>query len=279
MRRVDPKVYTKDYYLNDCTGHEIFKKNYGKTLDITFKEMIKYFKVENNFKVLDIGCGRGELAFYCASKGAKVIGIDYAPPSIKLANLARSKQKKLIKQNTKFLVMDAKKLNFDSDSFDLVILTGFVEHLYPEELDKAFKEIKRVLKKNGKIFIHTAPNKLFNDSTYKLYTYPISTLLIKAWNILIKKNYSNISNPNNIRKHSHAIMHINEPTYFSLNKLFKKHHLSGSIRSTNITVIKQNLSIKDRIYNLLVYMHPISKYYPFNIFFGSDFISYLSVKK
>lgn len=279
MRRVDPKQYTQEYYLTDCTGHEEFKKSFGEILELRFKELIKYFRITPGTKVLDIGCGRGEMALYCAKKGAIAVGIDYSEEAINLAKWARSKHSKKIKEKTNFYVLDAKRLNFKSSSFDLVILTDVVEHLYPEELDLIFKEVKRVLKRNGKLIIHTAPNKWFNDIAYKYYSYPISTAFISFWNFFLRRAYPNIAKPNNLRVDSHVVMHINEHTYFSLKKLYKKHKFEGSVASTNITAKKPEISLKDVIYNFFVFLHPISKKFPVNIIFGSDFVSILKNKK
>lgn len=279
MRRVDPKVYTKEYYLSDCTGHEEFKKSSGDKLGVIFNEYIKHLEFRKKMNVLDVGCGRGELVFYSASKGAMSVGIDYSLASIRLAKEAQDKKNKDIQDKTKFIKMDAKKLKFPDSYFDLVIMTGVVEHLYPEEMEIALGEIKRVLKPNGKLFINTAPNKIFNDICYFFYTYPVSTIITFIWNFFTRSKYPNISKPDKLRKHSHSIMHINEPTYFYLLNLFRKFKLEGNIFSTNITVIKRFQSLKDVIFNLLVFLHPISKYFPLNVLFGSDFTAVLINKK
>src|ERR1035437_147901 len=107
MRRVNPKVYTKKYYLSDCTGFSEFKKSFGKILEPRFIELIKYFRIEPDIKVLDIGCGRGEMVFYAAHEGASAVGIDYSKQAIQLANLAKNKQNKIIQKKAEFIVMDA----------------------------------------------------------------------------------------------------------------------------------------------------------------------------
>lgn len=276
MRRVNPEVYTKTYYLTDCAGNEEFKISYGKQLDIVSRELIKHFEVNPDMNVLDIGCGRGEMVFYCASKGAKSTGIDYADASIELANFARAKYSKKIQNKTKFIKMDAKKLNFPASSFDLIIMSGVVEHLYQEELDIVFDQVRRVLKQKGKLVVYTAPNRIFNDLTYKFYSYPLGSFATYVWNKLTNSNYPNIAKPQNIRTESHAIMHINEPTFFSLHNLYKKFPFKGNLVSSNVTVVKPVLSLKDSSFNFFVFLHPFSKHFPLNIVFGSDFISVLT---
>ncbi|MCL4354085.1 oligosaccharide flippase family protein [Patescibacteria group bacterium] len=278
-RRVDPSVYTQKYYLTDCTGFEEFKKSYGKELEPRFMDLIKFFKITPESKLLDIGCGRGEMVLFAAKQGAKAIGIDYSKDAIVLSNKLKSKQPENIKKNMQFLLMDSKKLSFKDSFFDMVILTDVVEHLYPEELDLVFAEIRRVLKAEGLVVIHTAPNKLFNDIFYKFYSYPLSTLIVGLWNLFTGKKYPNILKPSSLRTESHLIMHVNEPTYFSLKKLYRKFKFKGSIQSTNITSKKTEIGTKDKLFNFVVYLHPLSKRFPFNVFSGGDFVSVIKNNK
>ena len=276
---VHPSVYTKKYYLSDCTGFEEFKKSYGEDLEPRFKELIKHLKITKNMKVLDVGCGRGEMVLYVAKQGADSIGIDYSIDAIKLARLARDKKNKKLRNRMEFYIMNAKQMKFKDFTFDTIIITDVIEHLYDDELNAVFSEIYRVLKKNGILVIHTAPNKLFNEITYKYYSYPVSTFLVNFWNFITGKKYPNIAKPELLKTSSHKIMHVNEPTYFSLRDIFRKHKFKGSIVSSNITVKKKVLGLKDIIFNFVVFLHPFSKFFPLNILYGSDFISVLKISK
>lgn len=278
-KSVDPSLYTHEYYLTDCTGFEEFKESFGDKLESRFTELFRRFRIKEDMLVLDIGCGRGEAVLYAAKQGAKAIGIDYSKEAINIANGMKKRKRKELSVMMEFYVMNAKQLKFQKSLFDVVILTDVVEHLYNKEIDLVFSEIKRVLKQNGTIILHSAPNKLFNDIGYKYYCYPVSTFLVKIWNTITWSKYPNIANPKNLRTKSHATMHVNEPSYFSLKKLFNKHNFVGSLTSSNITVKKVNMSIRDIMYNFLVFLHPFSTKFPLNIFFGSDFIAVLKNKK
>jgi SAM-dependent methyltransferase len=63
---------------------------------------------------------------------------------------------------------DAKILPFRSSSFDRVLMFDLVEHLYPWELRQALSEARRVLRSEGKLVVHTAPNRW-----YDRYAYPV----------------------------------------------------------------------------------------------------------
>lgn len=279
MRRVDPKLYTKEYYLTEATGSKEFKKSWGRILEPRFERIVKEIPSVRGKRILDIGCGRGELVFWCAQKGAKeVIGIDYSKEAIELANKAKRHFSKDLQKKVKFEVGDAKKIKFKNGQFDAVILIEVLEHLYQEEQLKVFQEIRKALKDTGFVFIHTAPSKWFNNFTYKYWCYPLSSVLVKANNLMTNRNYGNLEKPSEIRTYYHKIMHVNEPDYFSLKNLFGKSGFKGKIKSTNVTVNKPELTWKDKLFNLVVFLYPVSTTFPFNILWGNDFLAVLRKK-
>ncbi|MBU0579297.1 class I SAM-dependent methyltransferase [Patescibacteria group bacterium] len=272
MRRVNPRVYTREYYLNDCSGYQEFQQSWGEELEPRFVEIIDKIPVKKGDLVLDIGCGRGELVLWATQRGARAVGVDYSAVAIKLANSARCRWPKKNRKATKFKQMDAKQLKFPDQSFNLIIMSEVWEHIYPEEQEIALKEMKRVLKKTGQIFIHTAPSRWFNDYTYRFWCYPMSSLMVGVCNLFKKNdNYPNLAPWSQIRSDSHQLMHVAEPDYFSMKKLFNKMQLKGSIKSTNVTVLKPELSWKDKLFNALVYLHPLGTKFPFNVLWGNDF--------
>lgn len=103
-------------------------------------------------KILDIGCGAGGTSLVLAEQGAHVSAIDF--------NGARVHNfKKIILQNNLDIKIEhgkAQALNFKAGQFDCVILQDVIEHLNKPEI--AVKEITRVLKKGGVIYLST-PNR------------------------------------------------------------------------------------------------------------------------
>lgn len=95
--------------------------------------------------VLDYGCGHGMHSVAIAKMGAaEVVGIDLSRESLAIAE-ARA-EKEAIAHKVKFLAMDAEALEFPDNSFDVVFDGGAFSSL---DVQKAFPEIKRVLKPNG----------------------------------------------------------------------------------------------------------------------------------
>lgn len=98
-------------------------------------------------EVLDLGCGAGNVSALYREKGCRVVGLDISENAIELAK----------KQGIEAREWDLNKmpLPFREESFDVVILSDVLEHIVaPISL---LKEIKRILKRGGKLII-SVPN-------------------------------------------------------------------------------------------------------------------------
>ncbi len=114
-------------------------------------------------KVLEYGCGPGSFSFFLSKAGAEVFGIDISDVAIHQAK-QRARQEKL--NNIVFNVMDAESLDFKDETFDLICGTGILHHL---NLDKAYSELARVLKPEGKaIFLEPLGHNPFINVYRKL---------------------------------------------------------------------------------------------------------------
>lgn len=91
--------------------------------------------------VLDVACGRGDQAEALRNLGYKVYSID--------------KQDTGLLNFKKHDLSSKSKFPFKDKTFDFVISKSIVEHLTPTEIEKAFKEIYRVIKKGGRLIIMT----------------------------------------------------------------------------------------------------------------------------
>ena len=100
--------------------------------------------------LLDIGCGIGNSTLPFAKKGFQCIGTDIAQKQIKSAKKYFEKHK----TEAHFLVSEMQNLPFISGKFDYVISAAALHHLDSEEKRLiCLDEMKRVLKKNGQIFL------------------------------------------------------------------------------------------------------------------------------
>ena len=114
-----------------------------------------------NTKVLDYCCGDGDFSIFLAKNKAKVTGIDISSVSIKRAK--RESINQGVEENTSFLVMDAEKLEFPDNYFDIIVCNGVLHHL---DIKKAYPELMRVIKLDGKII---CDEPLFYNPIFQLY--------------------------------------------------------------------------------------------------------------
>jgi len=153
--------YDEAYFLGSCEGYTEFIASEGAHLSRRLHQAFELAEVEPGMRVLDVGCGRGEILSHCVALGAKPHGIDYAAVAVRMARAAGPVYQ-----------ADAKRLPFASDAFDRVLMFDIVEHLYPWELDRALVEVSRVLRPDGRLVIHTAPN-----VWYDRFAYPVVRLV------------------------------------------------------------------------------------------------------
>lgn len=106
------------------------------------KRRLHFFKIKKKEKVLDLGCGDGLNVNLLYKSGVKNLsGVDISPELVKSA--------KKLTPKAKFYLASAEKLPFKTETFDVVLVDSVFHHFMRYE--KALKEIKRVLKKDGRL--------------------------------------------------------------------------------------------------------------------------------
>jgi len=268
VKSLSPKIYDKEYYLNSNLGSEEYKKYKGKKVHVTINNFANLLGDVKGKRILDLGCGRGDLVIELARRGAISVGVDYSKDGIDLAKDALKIQSGEIKKRVNFFVKDIVRADFENESFDIIVSSDVFEHLYKDELEIVVAKLSKILKPNGYLLIHTAPNKIYQDFTHVFYCYWMDLFLLKIYNFISKNNYPGL--PKDPRNDLHKKQHVNEPTYLYLSALFKRHNFEGQIDS--IVPYKPNLSWKDKIYNIIVYIYPISNYFPLNLIFATEYI-------
>ena len=201
-----PDLYTEDYFLHACEGFEEFTETQGERLSRRLAAAFEVAAVRPGMRVLDLGCGRGEIVRHCARLGADAFGVDYAPVALKLARelLAADSE---AKGKMGLGRSDAKQLPFPENYFDRVLIFDVVEHLFPWELDLCLAEVRRALQPGGVVIIHTAPN-----VWYDRYAYPV----VRAVRVLMGQGEQYPSNPRLLNVAANADVHVNEQSQFSL---------------------------------------------------------------
>lgn len=101
--------------------------------------------------ILDAGTGTGRIPLLISQMRSKwqIIAIDAAKSMLKVA--AQHVQEANLQSSIRLELVDAKSLPYKDKHFDMIISNSLVHHL-PNPLP-FFKELKRVVKSNGGIFI------------------------------------------------------------------------------------------------------------------------------
>ena len=166
VRTLPSEIYDREYYLHVCGGYEEFL---ASSVAPRLMKALELGNIQPGMRVLDVGCGRGELAVKCAEAGCKVWAIDQSAAALDLSkrfmkNVSTDGETRRIALQR----MSALSLAFPDQSFDRIFLIDVVEHLYPEELAAALAEIGRVTKAGGRLVIHTAPNAWLIRPIYRI---------------------------------------------------------------------------------------------------------------
>ena len=138
---------------NDKKAWDKIFKERGKFFEYPHKEMreiVKLLKKKNGKRILDVGSGSGRHIIYLARNGFDVYGIDVSETGIELT-------KDWLRQeglSAKLAIHDiTKKLPFKNDFFDGVISLQVIHHARFPTIRKIIKEIERVLRKGGLLFV------------------------------------------------------------------------------------------------------------------------------
>lgn len=179
-------------------------------------------KINKHTCILDIGCGKGDFALALSTHNIDtVIGIDFSEEVISTAkrNLSSSNLP------CQFFHCDASHFKHELQ-FDFITMNDVSEHLSDDELSRLFNALKKLLRKNGEVVIHT-PNglALCNDTDQTL----LSTLY--------KAYYKTFKNWKGQARTAEQIyydqVHINIKSYPQIKQLLKGFGFESKVHYDN----------------------------------------------
>lgn len=108
-----------------------------------------FLNIKEDDKIIDLGCGGGRNVQYFLTKAKFAYGIDYSKMSVKVSKELNEKEIK--EGRCEIFEGDVSKIPFEDESINIV--TAFETIYFWEDIEKVFKEISRVLVKNGTFLI------------------------------------------------------------------------------------------------------------------------------
>jgi len=143
-------------------------------------------------RVLELGCGRGDLSVFLAKQGAEVTGVDVGENLIGAAKLLAE----VNDVRCEFQAANITDIPFEANTYDVVLGIAILHHLSPPDLRKALQETHRVLKDDGvAFFVETVEDSKVFDFIQNIFPrqkkgsrwYRPSILQRKAWREYVKQ--------------------------------------------------------------------------------------------
>jgi ubiquinone/menaquinone biosynthesis C-methylase UbiE len=133
MNTISAKEYKKLYKID--------QKEIKFEINEVHKKAITLLNPQKGEKIVDLGCGTGEVVKLLSDIGVEAVGVDYMEEFLEVA----------IKNNpsSTFILADIRKLPFENESFDKFSCLGTLVYLSKNDMKLVLYEINRILKTNG----------------------------------------------------------------------------------------------------------------------------------
>jgi SAM-dependent methyltransferase len=167
--------FTTDNRINDSKGlswqkghKDWFYKHFDHAANVVIEYMFDHSPLLKG-KILDVGCGEGitDLGIFLRVEPKLLVGIDIEGNFKELPRIMKENGLPFLEipKNLIFRKLDAREIPYPDDYFNVVISWALLEHV-PGGYEGVLKEIKRVLKDGGLLFLH--PGLYYSSSGHHL---------------------------------------------------------------------------------------------------------------
>lgn len=214
----------------------------------TMSEYISMLKIENNFNILDHGCGYGAVS----NEICKMFPDDTLNFSLQdISNYQIERAKKELNwvgdnKSFEFYVKKLKLCNFDNDYFDIAFSKLVLQEMPLNEQTEEIIELKRIVKKDGHVMlwllwpgIESAP--IFRDIIREKDKIAKLTTLVKCRHFTDPIEFNNILTDAGIDISSDVEFSISHPLIYESQK-----QLTGDFKNDFSDLMKFNEYIRQR---------------------------------
>lgn len=124
------------------------------------RDLLERFTNLEGKDLLDFGAGCGGSSLILARLGARVTSVEPAADFVRVARL-RARDAGLADRITPLHVPDTRDLPFPTGRFQVATANGVLEHIPPTTRPACLREVWRVLRPGGFLFVYESPNRLW----------------------------------------------------------------------------------------------------------------------
>ena len=139
---MESKEKTKQHFNETAADYN--NSNDGKFVTPMYESLLKEIHKSQTGRILDVGCGNGNLFSFLSNEQYELFGIDFSENMI-------AEAKKSFSEKASFFVADAEELPFADNTIDIITCNASFHHyVHPNTV---LAEMKRILKDGGKLLI------------------------------------------------------------------------------------------------------------------------------
>ncbi len=228
MFRLAQDAYLAYAYGYACDHYAVWKQLIGLLLScypgwrVDIESSVLFLKAQRNARLLDVGCGSGNLLEAMQQRGWQVEGVDLDATAVEQAR----------RKGLQVCLGSLEEAHFSNEYFDAITMSHLIEHVHdPLQL---LRESYRILKPGGRLVIVTPNARSWGHSLYK-----------EAWRGLEPPRHLYIFTPQ-------ALSHLVKQTNFNRLRVKTDVHLAPGIFVAS-KIIKQaaSLTTSKRQYRIL----------------------------
>lgn len=164
----------KERYAGFIAKHYDSMINWDERFEYEFPSLFRIFNRHNVSNILDLGVWTGVYSIGLAKEGVNVFGIDHNSIMIDVANKKRNALPESVKKKVKFDLSDFTDISsHTSEKFDAAICMGNSLPYIPGDLVKIFKEVYKVLEKDGIVILQVLNVQKILDKKGRLLNFQI----------------------------------------------------------------------------------------------------------